>query len=233
MLLEDCQKLSQQAQDVVALKKYATDLNKFRDRENKIIPLVEELRPLVVALRAFREKGVGDCNSSQKADILLIEVSATLAEFQKDRGWLLEKFKSNTLQSKVVAVRNDLEAHLKLAWTEYKRQRMPNTNSELLELLAKIETFKPTVQTIQKLLNYLNAIVFPKDIQDFEQIDQRIDNLSIAWNSLRSSEVPEAVLTFLRAAATHGATIDLLTSEVQSWLHEHGISRFFYIHLSD
>jgi hypothetical protein len=35
MLLEDCQQLSRQAQDVAALKKSATDLDKFRDRQQK------------------------------------------------------------------------------------------------------------------------------------------------------------------------------------------------------
>lgn len=233
MFLEDCQKLSQQVQNVVALKKYATDLGKFRDRQNRIEPLVEELHSLVIALKAFREKGLGNFDCTQKADELLKEVATTLMEFRKDRGWLIEKFKSNTLQIKVTAIRNELETYLKQGWAEYKKQHMPNTNNELLELLARIETFKPTVQTIQRLLNQLKVIDFPKDSQQFKQIDRAIDNLTTAWNSLKSNEVPEVVLNFLRAAATHGATIDLLTSEVQNWLNEHGISRFFYIRLSD
>jgi hypothetical protein len=79
----------------------------------------------------------------------------------------------------------------------------------------------------------LKVIDFPKDAQQFEQIDRAIAGLSTAWNSLKSNEVPQTVLTFLRASATHGATIDLLTPEVQNWLNEHGISRFFYIRLSD
>jgi hypothetical protein len=233
MLIDKCTKLSQLAQDTASLKKYAADLGKFRDRQSKIEPLVKELRPLVVALSAFREKGLVDFDCTQKADALLMELAATLTEFKKDRGWLLEKFKFNALQIKVAAVKNELETFLKQAWTEYKKLRIPNTNNELLSLLAKIETFKPTVQAIQRLLKYLNAIHFPKDSEQFKQADQAIENLSIAWSSLRSGEVPEAVLNFLRAAATHGATIDLLTSEVQCWLNEHGISRFFHIRLSD
>jgi len=233
MLLEDCQKLSRQTQDVVALRKYASNLREFRDRQNKIEPLVRELSPFVTALRAFREKELANFDCNQKADALLTDVTTTLAEFQKDRGWLIERFKFNALQTKVTALKSELETYLKYAWTEYKSQRVPNTNSELLGLLAKIETFKSTVQTIQRLLNQLKAIDFPKDAQQFEQIDQAIAHLTTAWNSLKSNEVPETVLIFLRAAATHGATIDLLNLEVQNWLNEHGISRFFYIRLSD
>ncbi|WP_190570459.1 hypothetical protein [Nostoc parmelioides] len=45
--------------------------------------------------------------------------------------------------------------------------------------------------------------------------------------------MPEAVLLFLRDAATHGATIDRLTPEVKDWLNNRGIARFFYVRLSD
>ena len=194
---------------------------------------MQELSPLVTALRAFREKGLANFDCSQKADVLLLEVTTTLDEFHKNRGWLIEKFKSTILQNKVSTLKSELEGYLKQAWADYKRQRIPNTNDDLLGLLAKIETFKPTVQTIQRLLNQLKVVDFPKDIQQFEQIDQAIDDLSTAWSSLKSSEVPEAVLNFLRAAATHGATIDLLTPEVKNWLNNQGITRFFYICLSE
>ncbi|AFY67278.1 hypothetical protein [Geitlerinema sp. PCC 7407] len=233
MLVDDCQQLSQLATHVVSLRKNATDLKNFRDRQDKIESVVNELRPLVIALRAFRERGLVDFDCSQKVDLLLAEVTTTITEFQKEREWLTEKFRLNTFQIKVTALRGELESHLKQTWIGYKNQRVPSTNEELLGLLAKIETFKPTVQTIRRILNQLKAIGFPKDTQQFEQIDQAIDNLSVAWNSLKSNEVPTTVLNFLRAAATHGATIDLLTPEVQNWLNEHGISRFFYIRLSD
>ncbi|NJO52700.1 MAG: hypothetical protein HC840_28570 [Leptolyngbyaceae cyanobacterium RM2_2_4] len=226
MLIDDCIQLSRASQNASDLKKYAADLNKFRDRQGKIEPLVQELSPLVTALRTFRERGLANFDCGQKSDELLREVTTTLAEFQKNRGWLIEQFKSTKLKNKVSALKSELEGYLKQAWGNYKRQRIPNTNDELLGLLAKIETFKPTVQSIQRLLNQLKAVDFPKDAQQFEKIDQEIDDLSTAWKSLKSNEVPEAVLNFLRSAATHGATIDLLTPEVQNWLNEHGISRF-------
>ena len=233
MLIDDCTRLSKVAQNATDLKKYAADLGKFRDRQSKIEPLVQELCPLVTALRAFREKGLANFDCNQRADVLLLEVTTTLDEFHQNRGWLIEKFKSTILQNKVSTLKSELEGYLKQAWADYKRQRIPNTNDELLGLLARIETFKPTVQTIQRLLNQLKVVDFPKDVQQFEQIDQAIDDLSTAWSSLKSSEVPEAVLNFLRAAAMHGASIDRLTPEVKDWLDEQGIARFFYVHLSN
>ena len=232
MLIDECTQLSKLAQDAADLKKYAADLGKFRDRQGKIEPLVQELCPLVTALRAFREKGLANFDCSQKANVLLLEVATALDEFPKNRGWLIEKFKSTILQNKLSTLKSELEGYLKQAWADYKRQRIPNTNDELLGLLARIETFKPTVQTIQRLLNQLKVIDFPKDAQQFEQIDHAINNLSSAWSSLKSNEVPEAVLDFLRATATHGAPIELLTPEVRVWLAEQAITRFFHIRLS-
>ena len=87
---------------------------------------------------------------------------------------------ANVLQIKVTALKGELETHLRQAWTEYKRQRISNTNDELLGLLARIETFKPTVQIIQRLVNQLKVVDFLKDAQQFEQIDQSIDHLLIA-----------------------------------------------------
>jgi hypothetical protein len=232
MLINDCTRLSKLAQDATDLKKYAADLGKFRDRQIKIETLVQELNPLVTALRAFREKGLANFDCNQKADVLLVEVTTALAEFQKDRGWLLEGFKFNALQTKVTGLKSELETYLRQVWTEHKTQRVPSTNTELLGLLAKIETFKPTVQTIQRILNQLKVVDFPKDTQQFEQIDQAIDDLLTAWNSFKSNEVPEAVLNFLRAAATHGAAIEMLTPEVMTWLNDQGITRFFYVCLS-
>lgn len=236
MLIEDCQKLSQQTQDVVALRKYASNLREFRDRQNKIESLVKELRAVATAVRAFREKGLVDFDCSQKADTLLEEITVVLSEFRKDRGWLIEKFKGKSFQSfeaKVNALKIELETYLKQAWATYKRQQLPNTNPDLLELLERDQDWKITVQRVKSRISKINAVAFPQDSSRFQKIDQEIDLLVSEWSGLSSNEVPVAVQDFLKAATTHGATLDRFTPEVKAWLDEKGFSRFFYIHVSN
>ncbi|MCY6493404.1 hypothetical protein [Leptolyngbya sp. GGD] len=233
MLVEDCNQLNQLAQTATDLRKYASDLGKFRDRQAKIEELVSSLKPLVIALRAFRDRKLVSNDFSQQANVLLAEVGIILDEFQKDRGWLIEKPRLNSLQSKINECKSKLESQLRRAWGEYKNRRFPNTNDDLLGLLAKIQTFKPTVHRVRALLAQLATVDYPRDAAHFQEIEQAIENLTEAWNSLKSDEVPPVVLEFLRAAATHGASIDRLTPEVTAWLNEQGISRFFYIRLSD
>jgi hypothetical protein len=234
MLIDDCARLSQVSQELVDLTKYASDLKKFRERQTRIAELLRSLKPMLTALSAFREGNLISVDFNQKADAFLVEVLATLSEFQKDRGWLLEKFKLNTLKSKVDDLKNELERQLRHAWATYKKNRVPSTNSELLGLLAKIQTFKPTVQKVRTLLAQIDAVDFPRNFDHFQEIDQSIISLATEWNSLKSDEVPAIVLDFLRAAATsHGATVDLLTPEVKAWLYDHSVSRFFSIRISE
>ncbi len=230
MLLEDCQQLTQQAQKVVALEKDVKEVDRFRDRQQKLATLVEGLKPAVTALRAFRERDLIAIDISQKVDPVLAEVVTTASEFQQNRGWLIETFKFNSLQTKVNSLKTELEAQLQRAWSIYKSQRIPMTSSELLGLLGRIDTFKSTVQTIQRHIAAIDTVEYPQDAAHFHRIDQAIQNLSTAWNNL--DEVPAEVQDFLQAATTHGACIDRLTPEVKNWLTAQGITRFFYIRLS-
>lgn len=236
MLIEDCNQLSQLAQNVIDFRKYASDLGKFRDRQSKIEALVKELRSVITAMRAFREKGLVNFNCSQKADALLTEVNAALAEFQKERGWLIEKFKGKTFQSfeaKINALKSELESHLRQTWATYKKQRIPNTNLDLLKLLEKELDWQVTVQRVKSRILDINTVDFPQNSSQFQKIDQEIDHLITDWNSLSSDEVPIAIQDFLKAATTHGATLDRFTPEVKAWLDEKGFSRFFYIRVSN
>ncbi|PSN16986.1 hypothetical protein C7293_00205 [filamentous cyanobacterium CCT1] len=234
MLLEDCQKMSQHAQDIGFLKKYATDLGKFRNREDQIQALVKELSPLVIALQAFNAKGINKFTVDQKADQFSKEILATLSKFSEDKGFLVgEEFKIAALNSKFKVLKDSLEVELSQAWHTYKKEELPTTNRELLDLLEKISTFRPTVQKVKSILMRLENIRFPANENQFKQVDDFISELSDAWDSLKSNEVPESVLNFLKATSTVGASLDSLTPEVEAWLRDKGITRLFQIKLAD
>lgn len=236
MLIDECTQLVGLSQNATDLKKYAADLGKFHDRLNKIKPLVEELRSMETATKAFREKGLIDFDFSHKVDDLLQEISFVMSHFQKDRGWLIEEFKGKSFQkfeSKVVDLKNELEKYFQEAWKTYKRQKLPKTNPDLLRLLEKDQGWKIKVQRVKSRLAGIHSIAFPQDSSEFQKIDQEIDLIVSDWNSLSSGEVPIAVQDFLKAATTHGATLDRFTPEIKAWLEEKGLSRFFYICVSN
>ena len=233
MLLEDCTKLTGLSKEVTTLRMYAKDLKDFRTRQEQIRQALNEIKPLVFALRAFRERGIVDIETDQKTSQLLTEVAAIAAGFQADRGWLIgQQFNLRSFQAKVKSLKDDLNEQLKRAWTAYCAQHLRGTNEELLGILVKIDTFRDAVQRIQTLTKQLRGIEFPRDNEHFSQIDVKIAQLSQAWNSLRSDEVPEDVVQFLKAAAIGGASIDRLTPEVMSWLVDREIVNSFCVRLT-
>ena len=234
MIRDKSQQLIELSQRRIALDKYKKNLQGFQGRQTLILAAVATIQPLVVALRAFRQKGIVSFDLIQRTDKLLNIIADAEAKFQENPELILnnESFNGIGLDSSVNGLKTALKEQLIKNWKTYLTQQMPSTNKEMLNLLSEVEAFRPTVQRIQKLDLQLQQIEFPKNREDFERVDQQIDLLRQSWNSLSSDEVPAAVLSFLKAAADQGAPIDFLTPEVQEWLTKHGIANSLRIRLS-
>lgn len=234
MIQAKSQQLIELSQNKIALKKYANNLQGFQSRQTQIAQAVADIRPLVSALKAFRQRGIADFDLNQKADTLLSIIVATETKFQENPEWIIDQtsFNYRTFKANVESLKNSLRQQLSQAWKSYLAQHMPSTNNEMLNLLAEVEAFKATVQRIQRLDLQIQQVEFPNSSEDFERVDQLIDLLRQSWNSLSSDEVPEAVLSFLKAAANLGAPIDLLTPDVKDWLTRHRIAGSLRIRLT-
>lgn len=234
MIQEKSQQLIELSQKKIALRKSAQNLEGFQSRQALITKAVAEIKPLVVALRAFRQRGITDADLTEKADALLSFIVVITAKFQEEPEWIIDNknFKGNFFNSSVDNLKNSLKKHLIEAWQSYLRQHLPSTNKEMLNLLARVEAFKSTVQRIQRIDGEIQRLEFPKHSDDFERVDYFVKILRQSWNSLSSDEVPEPVLAFLREAANQGAPIELLTPEVKDWLVRHKIDGSLRIRLA-
>lgn len=234
MLLEKSQQLIDLSQKKIALQHYANNLQAFQSRQKQISDAVAAIQPLIEAVRAFRQKGIADFDLTQKADNILTFIVSTEENFRQNRDLILDNtnFNGNIFKSGIERLKKTLEQQLCQAWQRYLAQNMPSTNNEMLALLARVETFKQTVQQIRILDGEIKQVIFPKNSDEFEIFEQRIAQLKQCWGSLSSDDVPEAVLHFLRAAANQGASLSLLTPEVQDWITRHGISDSLKIRLT-
>ena len=235
MIRNKSQQLIDSSQKKIALKKDITNLQGFQSRQEFITDAVAEIQPFVVALRAFRQKGIGDFDVTQKVDALLLMIADIEANFQNNPEWIVDNknFKSNYFKSSLQGLKTEIKEKLIRSWRIYLTQNMPSSNKEVLDLLAVMEACRPTVQIIQELDLKIQQVEFPKNGEDFERVNQQINKLKQSLNKLFSSgEMPDVVLTFLKAAADQGAPIDLLTSEVQEWLTKRGIANSLRIRFS-
>lgn len=226
MILQKSTQLIKLSQKKSHLQKDAKNLQGFQSRQEQIKQAVAETIPLVQSLRAFRQKGITNFHLTQKAEILLTFIANVEAEFKKTPEWIIsnENFNKKNFTSRIEQLQNSLREQLNQSWWLYRSQKMPSTNNEILNLLDKVSAFKPTVQRIRSLdwhIQESNSI--PESSEDFERVDELIEQLKQCWVRLDADEVPEAVLNFLRVAANEGATRSLLTPEVEDWLAKHNL----------
>ena len=185
-------------------------------------------------MRLFRQKSIFTVDLTYKLEPLLKFISEAEENFKENSGWILDNnnFKENIFKSSVKELTKTLRQQLLEAWINYLAKKMPSTNQEMLNILGKVDAFKPTVQTIRNLDALIPREEFPKSLEEFDNIDRLIGQLKESWQSLSSDEVPEAVLRFLRAAASQGAPLTLLTPDVQEWIAHQGISDSLRIRLT-
>lgn len=234
MLLEQSQKLIELSQEKIALQKYANNLDGFKSRQQLISQAVTNITFFIRAFRAFRQRGLVTFDLTQKVDKLLEFITIAEENFQQNPEWILDNknFKGNIFISSLEGLTKTLTQQLLQAWKNYLTLRMPSTNQEMLNLLGRVDAFKSTVQKIRNLDALIPREEFPKSCEEFDSIDSLIDQLRESWDSLSSDEAPEAVLRFLRATASQGASLTLLTPEVQDWITRHGISDSLRIRLT-
>ncbi|HEY9697652.1 MAG TPA: hypothetical protein V6D10_10340 [Trichocoleus sp.] len=231
MLLADCQRLRDLAQHSVGLKERLEQANLFIKRQEQIQAALDRLQPAVVAFRVLRDRNLITLELSQQTESFLATLQQINTQFCAQPTWILEtkNFNPKPFQAQVDSLANSLEQNLSKAWATYCDQRMPSSNTEMLTVLGRIATLKHTVQTIQILSDVIKKVAYPKSTEEFEQIEKKLTQLSESWNSLKSDDMPNMVQRFLRAAATEGAPVTLLTEEVKDWLIQRGLIDSFQI----
>ncbi|MEG4346674.1 hypothetical protein QUB70_25855 [Microcoleus sp. A003_D6] len=226
MLLQKSHQLSELSQKRINLQKSAKNLEGFLSRQQQIEQAVTGTIPLVQSLRAFRQREIVNFDLTQKADSLLKFIANLEAKFQEDPEWIIhnENFNNKIFTSAVNQLQKALREQLTQAWRLYRTEKMSSTNQEVLKVLDKVSTFKPIIQRIRTLdLQIRESNSIPESLEDFAKVDRLIEQLKQCWDKLDADEVPEAVLDFLKIAANEGATLSLLTPEVEDWLNKHGL----------
>ncbi|MFW9261632.1 hypothetical protein [Nostoc sp. CALU 546] len=234
MLLEKSQELVDLSQRKKSLQSFAANLQIIQDRRNKVYDTIAAIQPLAEALQAFRQRGMIDIDLANKTDKILNLILNIEENLSNNNEWIFDinNTEINNLKSDAEKLKNTLEQQLSKYWQRYRDQKMPSTNNEILNLLAKVEAFKQTVLEIQDREKYLKNIRYPKNNAEFAICELKIEQLKHSWKSLKSDDFPEAVSHFLQAVSEEGANLSLLTPEVQDWINQNGISDSFKIRLT-
>jgi hypothetical protein len=234
MITEQSQNLINLSQQKIKLQENAKHLEGFKTRQEQIEKAINTIYLLINLVKVFRQKGIANFDLTETVSKLLKFIQLAQTEFNKNPEWILDNnnFNGNYLQKSVDKLANQLQDQLKQTWQNYLKQKMPTTNPDLLNLLEKVASFKDTVTKIKRLDQLIKEYDYPQSKEEFNNIEQWINNLRESWENLNSDQVPDAVIRFLRAAANQGASLNLLTDEVKDWIIQHGLYDSIRIRLS-
>jgi len=235
MLIEKSHQLIELSQKKIEVQKYLSHRQGFDSRNQQIAQLYQQVNELVQSLRLFRQHGLIVTESDPSIKDLLRFLELAISKYQQNPEWILDNnnFDKTKLQSGINKRTTKLKQQLSISWQNYLRRNLPTTNQELLNILDKIEDFKFSIQQIRRLESQIKPESLPKDEEEFDQIKNLIEQLNKTWNTLNAENVPDEVLTFLKAAGNNtGASLELLNPTVMTWIREHKLEHSLRIRLS-
>jgi hypothetical protein len=235
MLIQKSQELIELSQHKKELQKFASNLKTFQTRQKQINDAVATIEPLVEALAVFRKRNIIDNlsdNLTKKVDLLLTFIVTAEKNLKNDPDWILDNTDFRDNFQSLNSLKVSIDKLLVEAWKKYRDQEMPSTNNDILDVLSKVDTFKYAVQQIRNLDAEIKKINYPANNSQFTIYEQKIKQLKQSWDTLKSDDFPEAVLDFIRITANKGATLKMLTPEVQDWIIQHKIADNFKISLT-
>ncbi|MBW4663524.1 MAG: hypothetical protein KME01_04870 [Chroococcus sp. CMT-3BRIN-NPC107] len=164
MITDRAKQLIELSEEKIILQKYTSQLNSFKTRQQQVEKAVSDILPFANTLRVFRQKNIIDCDVVQKVEQFLHSVKLRLEKFKESPEWIIESknFDGNILERSIKGITNELHEQLSQAWKNYLAQKMPSTNQEMLNLLVKIDAFKPTIQGIRYLNDQIQRQKLPQ-----------------------------------------------------------------------
>jgi hypothetical protein len=232
MILDRCQNLKLRIDEKKHLEQSVNQIRRFRKVRDVLVQHRARLASLVSVWRALREAGIpfGDLPTAVRRAVEAVS-AAQRAYLQSADSVIDERaFALVPFGQAMTAATDAFEEALTVAWQRHVALKVPPANREVQDALAtafprEIRIIRVGGERIEQLRQIL-----PKSRESIQELEEEVRALQQTWGQLGGGEVPPAVLTFLKAAATtSGAGLDLLTEEVRGWLTAHGIVRSFAI----
>jgi len=135
-----------------------------------------------------------------------------------------------TIPRDVSQLSSRLQEKLVNAWRAYTETNTIDVPDAFLAIFDQVPEARTTVGRIRTLRQNLSSrrARLPATDTDIASFRTDVEHLKTLVRELEG--FPPAVLAFLRAAASGGAEIELLTDEVRQWLTERGMKNAFRIH---
>lgn len=233
MIQERIRQLPQLIETRTQLKKQSDQLGAFTSRRKQIEELQARIERLTATATLLHRECIGKFSAGTAESIGRLVAEFRTAYSAEPDTALAKSF--TQMQEKLVRILEPLEKSQAEAWRNYAAERLRTFPEELLSILQKIPTFAPTVNEVRNRATALSqkSKILPRSTEEFDAFLRALRDIDEVWRRLGSDNVPSEVVAFLREAVSQrGASLDLLTDSVRTWLTSHQVNSAFRIRLA-
>ena len=234
MLLDQATTLVERITRYQTLKEQARHAQTFETRAGQLKKSARDLSAAVAAMKALNKASIpvdfnfssGDLTKSRTRE--LQEGFTRNPAFVDDPGFDLRFDYVKPLSGLAQSIN---EAALK-AWRKHVAEHREQVSLEILNALRAVPEYRPIVATVQRCQEQIERLSgsLPSDVSDaLQQLSSLTEEQRDAWLQLIGGELPQSVITFLRASMGEGAELRQLTPEVVDWLEARSLGSAFCI----
>jgi hypothetical protein len=237
MLLDRAANLATRISEYQKLKGLADEGESFQTRADQFGGVSQKISLARQALAKLSAVGVAvhfvpndGMNYAAKARELRTAIQADPAALNNSPPFDLKNAFTDRLAGIVAAA----DKAMAEAWKSYVARCSDFGSSDVLSALAVFPEFRVTIATIRKCRADIEALadLLPKDPQaTVTRLNALVATRDAAWAELSAEEIPQEVITFIRAAASEGAALTAYSEEVRGWLESRKLLNVFRIKL--
>ncbi|MEW9525951.1 hypothetical protein MRBLRH8O_003813 [Agrobacterium radiobacter] len=236
MLLDRAAGLADKINKYQTLKKAGDEALLFQSRANQLKTASEKLSSVRKALRKMRDAGIeidfvpsDGLTLAERAKDLRIAMSGNPSAINDPALNLKYDF-----LDRLASVATAADRMISASWKSYVRKRAEFGSSDILDALAAIPQFRPSVIRIRQCRTALEAFgeTVPEDPKaTVLRLDALVAEHEKSWSELSANDIPPSVVKFIRDAANDGASLTSYSDEVRHWLDKQNLVASFRIRL--
>lgn len=232
-LLKRAGQLVDELEQLEVSRRLAENVQGFNTRADELEKAFQAFSKLEKLVNVFRNRSIPFTLSLDLAN-LRQTLSTIVSDYEKDPENLLKIDNKQTFWNPLKNYPNRISQDLELSWKKYAQNILPRLDNELLGIFEKLPSTRAQVRNICQLQQQAQqlAVYLPSGDDDIQKFVNLSNSIRQSWQNLEATEISPAVMDFLKAACSAGASLDLFTDEVRQWLSEHRLIQAFSISLA-
>lgn len=236
MLLDRAAGLTDKISQYQLLKTAGDEALQFQSRANQLKSASEKLSSVRTALKKMRDAGI-EVDFVPSDGLKLAERAKELRTAMSENPAAINEPSLNLkydFLDRLAGIASAADRMISTSWKSYVSKRAEFGSSDILDALAAIPQFRPSVNRIRQCRAAVEALgeTVPDDPKAIvSKLDALVAEHEKSWSELSAKDIPAVVVKFIREAANDGASLASYSDEVRQWLVVQNLVESFRIRL--